>query len=113
MGFVIGFAGDKIGIWEVVEDVETASMLRDSWSLLPHDPIKLFMDVLMLVLVLITVVQVPIVIGFSLADTTAGTVFDTVMDCAFAMDMVSVQGIADVDARLRRFESRDVSAGIL
>jgi Ion transport protein len=80
--------GDVFGLWRVVEDVEAASSLRRRFTLLPDDPVKVAIDILMLILVLVTVIQVPLVIAFEIADTTTTTMFDTIVDACFAFDIV-------------------------
>ena len=80
--------GDVIGLWRVEDSVETKASLRRQFVLLPEDSIKLTMDFIMVCLVLITVIETPIVVGFALPDTVGGTIFDSVSDCIFFLDMV-------------------------
>lgn len=54
------------------------------------DHFRVFMDVVMVTLVLLTVIEVPIVIGFSLNDSFGLSLMDNIVDCMFAFDMVRI-----------------------
>lgn len=81
-------AGDIVGVRKVFQDVESRADLRKRFIVLPDDPLKLIVDLMLVIMVLITVVEVPVVIGFNLADSMVSTVLDSMIDCSFALDML-------------------------
>ena len=86
------FAGDVIGVRAVEEAVETRSMLRSRFILHPDDQIKMVMDVLLCFCVMASVVEVPISVGFALAESTELLVFESIITAVFMCDIVRAVG---------------------
>ncbi|KAA0160673.1 hypothetical protein FNF28_05372 [Cafeteria roenbergensis] len=71
------------------EAIESESSLRKRLVLHPGDPYRVRYDMLMAMLILVTLIEVPLVIGFAVEESTGLTVFDALIDAVFLIDLIS------------------------
>jgi len=95
----LGVAGETKGITMLrvlkngpegrFECIESEASLRSRFILHAGDIIRVRYDMLMAVLILVTLVEVPLVIGFAVDESFGLTFFDSLVDAAFLVDLVS------------------------